>query len=80
MPKIPKHLDETKAVPSTQKGICIACSGTGKSSRGGVCNPCNGTGIPYTWICPKCNARHDGFKDMICRNEKCPTHRLRSKK
>lgn len=59
---------------------CIACSGTGKASNGSRCFACGGKGTKYTWICPHCNARHDGFSNTVCRNEKCPSHRLKGKK
>lgn len=75
MPKIPKHLED-KPRPQS-KAICVACNGTGKSSRGGVCTPCMGRGVPYVWKCPVCNREHHGFKDMLCRNEKCPGKRLK---
>lgn len=26
------------------KSKCVACGGTGRSSKGGTCSPCNGTG------------------------------------
>jgi hypothetical protein len=34
------------SLPPPRKAKCIACSGTGKSSKGRVCVPCNGTGRP----------------------------------
>lgn len=68
-----------KTLKGTPKPKCIACGGTGRNSRGGLCSPCNGKGTPYTWVCPVCNARHDGFGNTMCRNEKCPSKRLRSK-
>lgn len=70
MPKIPDNL---KAQP--KKPPCIACGGTGKSSVGTRCYPCQGTGIPYSWKCPKCGARHDGIELAICRNPKCPSNK-----
>lgn len=58
---------------------CIACSGTGIASSGGRCFACGGKGTKYTWTCPVCNARHDGFGNTLCRNPKCPSKRLKSK-
>lgn len=31
-------------MPKLPKPKCIACGGTGESSRGKTCAPCNGTG------------------------------------
>lgn len=73
MPKIPDNLKSNKKLP------CIACSGTGKSSKGGRCYPCNGTGTPYVWKCEKCGAEHHGFSVMECRNPKCPSNKRSSK-
>lgn len=72
MPKIPIHLQE-KSPPLKPK--CIACGGSGKSSVGLRCTPCQGQGVPYSWYCPKCNARHDGTKYAVCRNPKCPSNK-----
>lgn len=67
MPKLPSKLK----AEANSKHVCVACSGTGKSSAGGRCFPCNGTGIPPIWVCPRCGAKHYLFKKQVCRNEKC---------
>lgn len=44
VPKATAPAKEEKELPPKDKR-CIACGGTGKSSKGGVCVPCHGTGV-----------------------------------
>lgn len=69
MPKLPSKLKAEAAAKSVH--ICKACEGTGKNSQGGRCLPCNGKGMPYSWACISCNARHDGIYNHVCRNPAC---------
>jgi hypothetical protein len=45
MPKIPPLPSTEKPVASPENlSKCVACEGTGRSSKGCICVPCNGTG------------------------------------
>lgn len=46
MPPLPKTKTVLKPADALRKlKACIACEGTGRSSRGSVCSPCNGKGV-----------------------------------
>ena len=58
------------------KTVCIACSGTGISSKKGRCFPCGGKGHIQelkVWKCPECGSVHRGFTKNICYNLECPS-------
>jgi len=81
MPKIPQRKPTPIIVKDSAdetvlaRDQCIACGGTGVSSRGARCVPCRGLGWHpgklKAWTCPDCGRVHRGFVNNICQNPVC---------